>query len=62
MDADNGDAVWAEIVKAGGQQGLSLTDLTNGYAQFSGGLIAADATAAELRGYLAHLQEQGAAA
>lgn len=62
VGGEDADAVWAEIMRVGGELGMKTAELTNGYAQFSGGLIAADATAAELRGYLAHLQGQGAAA
>lgn len=55
------DAVWAEVLKAGGLLGMGLTAVSEGYSEFSGGLIANDATAAELTQYLEHLRSQGQA-
>lgn len=55
------DQVWQQILAAGGQQGMSLGDVEDDFAQRMGGLSSADASAAELQHYLG-LLEQGAAA
>lgn len=56
VDDGDADAVWQQILTAGGQQGMTTTDLIEGFAQHSGGVTAATATAAELQGYLEHLR------
>lgn len=56
------DAVWAEIVKVGGEQGFTLPDLNDDFAAKMGGLTADSASAAELAHYLGILRGQGAAA
>lgn len=49
------DEVWQQILKAGGEQGMSLPDVEDGYNEFSGGLMSAEASAGELQAYLQHL-------
>ncbi|GEP38853.1 hypothetical protein NPS01_25160 [Nocardioides psychrotolerans] len=49
------DEVWQQILKAGGEQGMSLPDVEDGYNAFSGGLMSAEASAGELQAYLQHL-------
>jgi hypothetical protein len=53
---EDGDAVWNQILKVGGEQGMSLGDVSDGYAEFSGGVIAGEASAADLGEYLEHLR------
>ena len=55
---EDADAVWQQVLAAAGKHGLSLEDTTNGFAQYSGGVVASTATAAELRAYLDHLQSE----
>ena len=54
--AAEADIVWQQILAEGGRLGMSLEDCTNGYAAFSGGLLATDASAAELGQYLEQLR------
>lgn len=52
------DAVWAEIVKVGGEQGYTLPDLNDDFAQQMGGLTADSASAGELAHYLGILRDK----
>ena len=54
--ADDGDAVWQQILTESGRQGITLPDLTEDFSAQMGGLIAADATAGELAAYLEKLR------
>lgn len=54
-------AVWEQIVRAGGERGMTLGDIEDDFAQKSGGLSSAQASAAELGAYLAKLEEVPAA-
>ena len=54
-DADP-DAVWEDIVRAGGRLGMTLTQLQDDFAKQCGGLIPADANAQQLVSYLQVLQ------
>ena len=56
------DAVWAEIVRVGGEQGFTLGDLQDHFAAKMGGLTADSASAAELSHFLGMLRSEGAAA
>lgn len=56
------DAVWAEIVRVGGEQGYTLGDLQDHFAAKMGGLTADSASAAELSHFLGMLRSEGAAA
>jgi hypothetical protein len=49
------DAVWQQIVTVGGQNGMTTSELTEGFAAYAG-VSAATATAAQLTGYLEHLR------
>lgn len=57
---DDADAIWAEILRVAGERGMLTGDVEDGYAQWSKGILSSDATAAELRGYLTHLQARAA--
>lgn len=46
------DAVWAAILKAGGERGMTTPDIEDDFAANMGGLISADASAEELDAYL----------
>lgn len=59
--SDDGDAVWQQILKVGGQQGLGLSEITEHFSSRMDGMIPDDASAADLRKYLGIL-EQGVAA
>lgn len=50
------DAVWHRILTVAGQRGMTLTDTQAAYAEFSGGVEASTASAAELQAYLEHLE------
>lgn len=54
--AAEADLVWNQVLAEGGRHGMNLTAVADGYSEFSGGLLASAATAAELQGYLVHLQ------
>ncbi len=58
--AAEADLVWQQVLAEGGRQGMNLDTVTNGYAEFSGGLMATQATAAQLTAYLGHLQSVSA--
>jgi hypothetical protein len=55
-DAGDADAVWNEILRVGGEQGMSLGDVEDHFASQMGGLSSAEASAAELSAYLQKLQ------
>lgn len=55
---DNSDQVWQQILAAGGQQGMSLGDVEDDFAQKMGGLSSAEASAAELNHYLKLLTQE----
>jgi hypothetical protein len=57
---DDPNAVWQEILRVAGEQGMFTADVEDGYSQWSQGLLSSEASAAELRGYLTHLQERAA--
>lgn len=61
-ESGDADAVWAEVLKAGGQLGMTLDAVADDFAQQMGGLSANEASAAELQQYLDRLRTQGAAA
>lgn len=50
------DAVWAEILKAGDEQNMTLGDIEDHFSQEMGGLVSAEASAAELQSYLNKLR------
>lgn len=52
---DDADAVWQRCLAAGGRAGLSLDDVTEEYARFSGGEAASVATAAQLESFIVEL-------
>lgn len=52
---DDADGIWQRILATIGQRGGDLQQALDGYSQFSGGLIADDATGPELQAYLDHL-------
>ncbi len=54
--AAEADMVWQQVLAEGGRQGMNLDAVTNGYAEFSGGLMAGQASASQLSEYLQHLQ------
>lgn len=54
--AAEADMAWQRILTVAGQQGLSLTDTQAAYAEFSGGVEASTASAAELQAFLQHLE------
>lgn len=58
----NPDDVWREIVTAGGKNGLSLSQITDDFAQWSGGVLAEDANGFQLADYLAEITREGNAA
>lgn len=49
---EDADAVWAAIVKAGGERGMTLPDLEDDFAANMGGLTSDSASAEELDAYL----------
>lgn len=55
------DAVWAEILRVGGEQGMDLPTVADDFAQQMGGLSSNEATADELRVYLDKLRQRSAA-
>lgn len=58
----NPDDVWRDIVTAAGKNGLSLSQVTNDFAQWSGGVLAEDANGFQLADYLAEITREGTAA
>lgn len=55
--ATDPDVVWQQILKAAGEQGMGLPDVEDDFAQRSGGVTSATASATELAAYLRHLQQ-----
>ncbi|AIY17752.1 hypothetical protein GUY44_06965 [Pimelobacter simplex] len=55
------DAIWQRIVTEAGQQGMTLPDVQDHFAQVMGGLTCDSASAAELQHYLTQLQTGHAA-
>lgn len=55
-EAAAADTAWQQILTAGGQQGMTTTDLTEGYAAFSGGELPSTASSSQLQAYLEHLR------
>lgn len=53
--SDDADAIWMRILDVTGKNGWDLSQTLDGYSEFSGGLIADDATGPELKAYLDHL-------
>lgn len=56
------DAVWQQIIRVGGEQGMSLNDVTEGFTAFTSGLAPFEASAGELALYLKELEQKGQAA
>lgn len=54
----NADAVWQQILKVQGERGLTLDEITDDFSRVMGGLLADDASEAELSMYLARAAEQ----
>lgn len=52
---DDPDAVWLQILKATGEQGMTESQTKEAYETFSGGTAAGVASAAELQAFLKHL-------
>ncbi|WP_435744981.1 hypothetical protein [Nocardioides sp. SYSU DS0663] len=55
------DAIWQQVLAAGGQRGMSLADVEDDFAQRMGGVSSAEASATELQHYLALLTSERAA-
>lgn len=53
------DQVWAQIVKLGGERGMTLPDLEDDVTTFFGGMSSAEASGAELAEYYKDLQGRG---
>jgi len=58
VDDGDADAIWQQVLLAGGRREMSTEDLTEDFAAFSGGVTASTASAAELSAYLVHLADQ----
>lgn len=55
-DDGNPDAIWQEILAEGGKRGKTLSEITDEFPQYTGGVTAETAGAAEMRMYLRNLQ------
>lgn len=55
------DAIWAAVLRAGGERGMTTADLEDDFAATMGGLISADASGAELDAYLKILTSRAVA-
>lgn len=57
---DDADAIWAEVVKAAGKKGMSLSQVEAEFGKANCGLSPATASAGELRVFLDSLQQRAA--
>jgi len=57
LENEDPNVVWQTVLARAGQLGMTSADLEDDFASRMGGLTAAEATAAEMRAYLAKLEE-----
>jgi hypothetical protein len=59
--AEDPDAVWQQVLAAGGRQGMDLDQVIDHFKQTMGGLLPDEATAGEMQAYLSKLKGGAAA-